>query len=475
MAEVYYQLVQACYRVAVALIMSYFYVVWVSPFLVKRKTAWMCGAFYCVIMLILIYIPIEMTNTFAYGTCMMLTFLVTCLADRGNIGQKFFLAITFFCLRWQSLMVKSCVTNEMYLLFYAMAQRVEDNDLFWFEVYVVQSVIEVLLTFVFMYMAVRLMLWAYGRKRKHMKGSELLILLVPSVSGAFAYEVIQYYSRVYMWDAGKSVYDTYGYHDWLLILYSVVCFVTIFVMTYVFSRWKDEQEQDKQREVFSRQMQDLQSHITEVERLYRDMRNLRHDMGNHLMTLEQLYAQGAYEEAGKYARSLQDGMQDTLLDVASGNPVADVILSGRKKEAEEKGICFRCGFHYPLSNSVNAFDISIILNNALANAIEAAERERAGTMGEIQEPSITVCSYRRKNMYIIEVTNSYRGELTIDETSGLPVTSKDGDGHGFGLASIRHAARKYLGDIEIGKETCAGREMCALRVMLQIMEVESGE
>lgn len=38
---------------------------------------------------------------------------------------------------------------------------------------------------------------------------------------------------------------------------------------------KNEQEEDKQREIFSRQMQDLESHIAEVERLYRDMRSLR--------------------------------------------------------------------------------------------------------------------------------------------------------------------------------------------------------
>ena len=71
-------------------------------------------------------------------------------------------------------------------------------------------------------------------------------------------------------------------------------------------------------------------------------------------------------------------------------------------------------------------------------------------------------------MYIIEVANSYTGESTMDEARGLPVTSKPGSGHGFGLASIRHAAHKYLGDIEIGKEIYEGKEQCVLRVMLQI-------
>lgn len=460
MAEVYYEIAHSVYRLVVTFMMSYFYTVWVRPFLEKRWTAWLCGASYGVVMVIMHYIPIEMTSTVAYGTGTAAAFLVMCMADRGNTGQKFFLAITFFCFRAQSVMIGTCVSNELYLLFNAAAKYVRDRDVFWFGTYIVQCVIEILLMFLFMCVAIRLMLWVCDRKRKYMKGRELLILLVPSVSGAFAYEVIQHYNEVYMQNLGNSIYDIYGYHDLLLLLYSMVCFMSIFVMTYVFCRWKDEQEQDKQREVFSSQMQDLESHITEVERLYRDMRGLRHDMGNHLMTLEQLYVQGAYEEAGEYARSLQDEVQDRALDVASGNPVTDVILSGRKKEAEEKGIAFGCDFHYPLGAALNAFDVSIILNNALSNAIDAAEQER--------QPCISVCSYRRKNMYIIEVANSYTGEFTMDEARGLPVTSKSGSGHGFGLASIRHAAHKYLGDIEIGKEIYEGKEQCVLRVMLQI-------
>ncbi len=70
-------------------------------------------------------------------------------------------------------------------------------------------------------------------------------------------------------------------------------------------------------------------------------------------------------------------------------------------------------------------------------------------------------------MYIIEIANSFSGELKTDEHSGLPITTKEGEGHGFGLSSIRHAAQKYLGDIEIGREIFQQEDCCVLRVMLQ--------
>ena len=80
-----------------------------------------------------------------------------------------------------------------------------------------------------------------------------------------------------------------------------------------------------------------------------------------------------------------------------------------------------------------------------------------------------------KNMYVIEVGNTFSGELKMDRQSGLPVTTKAEDGHGFGLASIRHAVQKYYGDIEIGTEENEGRRYCVLRVMLQIMTDNSGD
>lgn len=503
--DLYFEIVGNIYRVLLNLTVSFYYMVWVRPFLLKRRTAWLCGATYAVAMEILMYIPIIMTNVVAYGLGVMAAFLVMCLCDRGNVGQKFFLAVTFFCLRWQSLMIQASVGNELYLLLYKfkvslLGPMTDKNYILWLGNYLVQSVFDILLAIGLMGGSVRLMLWAYGRRREDMRGRELLILLVPSVSGVFTYEVLKHYEKIYERDSGKNVLDIYGYHDWLMILYSVICFMTIFVMTYVYRQWKNEQEEDKQREVFSRQMQDLESHIGEVERLYRDMRSLRHDMGNHLMTLEQLYGAGAYEQAEKYVWALKREMQNVSLDVASGNPVTDIILSGRKKEMEDKGILFECDFHYPQTGGIDAFDVSIILNNALSNAIEAIERERTITMdidilqksvmqddsrqndidvrmtektnqdheNDRNMPHISLFSHRVKNMYIIEVSNPYQGELHVDTISGLPGTSKTDDGHGFGLANIRHVARKYYGDMEIGKEVREGESYCVLRVMLQL-------
>ena len=470
-----YEVATIIYDICTTLFGAYCFVLWVKPFMADGKKARHVGILYAVGMLAGSLAPFYINAMFAYSIIIFAAFLVMGRIDRGYAAQKLFLAVTFFCVRWQSWRVVACISNETYLLTKYLFQSTD--GMVWFRIYAIRLIVEGIIGCILMYSAVRSLLWSYGSRREHMNAKELLLLIMPSVSGVFAYGVFRYYNYVYERDSGRSPFDLYGSYDCIILLYSVICFITIFVMTYVFRQWKNEQEEDKRRKVFSSQMYDLERHITEVERLYRDMRMLRHDMGNHLMTLEELYGQGEYKEAEKYAGALKREIQETSPDSKSGNPVTDVILSGRKKEMEEKGISFDCEFHYPPSETVNAFDISIILNNALTNAIEAVERERESDAAceaeEGQMPCIKLFSYCMKNMYIIEVSNRCDKELILDPSSGLPQTNKSGEGHGFGLANIRHVARKYYGDIEIGKEVAEGEQRCVLRVMMQLTDAHN--
>ncbi len=464
--ERYYEIISDVNDILDILIVSYCCVVWIKPFLDRKEKAWLAGGAYAVTMAILDFMPYYINAMLAYGIGTLAIFLVICLTDREYIAQKVFLVITFFCLRWQAPRIFLYISIETDLIIYRLFATASET--FWLYKTIFQMILQNILMFFILYGAVKCILWSYGRKREHLDSKELLLLSILSVAGVVFYGVLRYYNYIYDRDTGKNLYDLHGSFTLIMLLYTLFCFAIILVMTYVFRQWKTEQEEDRQREIFSTQMTDLQNHISEVERLYQDLRNLRHDMENHLMTLESLYSGGEYAEAEQYAGTLRKEMQDMPGDIASGNPVTDVILSSRKKEMEEKGIAFACDFHYPMTESVNSFDISIILNNALSNAIEATEREHIFSDRTLH---ISVASRRRKNMYIIEVTNSYTGNLEIDAASGLPRTSKSGDSHGFGLTSIRHVARKYFGDIEIGKEIYEGENRCVLRVMLQITEI----
>ena len=54
---------------------------------------------------------------------------------------------------------------------------------------------------------------------------------------------------------------------------------------------------------------------------------------------------------------------------------------------------------------------------------------------------------------MIEISNSFAGNLQWNVESGLPFSSKEkSDRDGYGLANIRRTAVKYCGDIDIAAE-----------------------
>jgi len=84
--------------------------------------------------------------------------------------------------------------------------------------------------------------------------------------------------------------------------------------------------------------------------------------------------------------------------------------------------------------------MSIVLFNALQNAFEASSRQT----------QVCLKSFRNKNTFIIELSNSCSKNIIINEATGLPITSKsDTTKHGYGLKNIKRIARKYNGDIKI--------------------------
>ncbi len=96
---------------------------------------------------------------------------------------------------------------------------------------------------------------------------------------------------------------------------------------------------------------------------------------------------------------------------------------------------------------IKAYDMGIILNNGLDNAIEACMRMREKQPDA--QAYITIRSFRAKNMYFIEIENSFDGMALSRGDSGLPISTKaDKEVHGIGLRNIRKCAVKYGGDVD---------------------------
>ena len=85
--------------------------------------------------------------------------------------------------------------------------------------------------------------------------------------------------------------------------------------------------------------------------------------------------------------------------IRTGNPVLDVVVNDRRRQAESLGADFRSEFQYPDSGGYDAFDMGIILGNLLQNALEACEKVEKG------KRYISLMGRKRGSFFLAEVRN----------------------------------------------------------------------
>lgn len=452
--ELYWQFSSDIYFLLNRLLIGYWFYRFARPFMKNKKSSVYAGAVYFATMQILYMIPSELNNFTVYGSGMLLSFAVMCWKDKRNYRQKIFISTAFFSLRWLSAYMTSIISQELYMLLLYHPYMIE-RPVLQFIAYNSTEILHLFLWSGILKVSVSAIIKAYIYKREELTTKEMLMLIMPCLAEMIEYGILLYYRNFTKTEDSENSF----LYDALAFFYYGISIFMIVITTVLFQNIRARQEEKLQNELLAMQVENVKKHIGQVENLYKNIRSLRHDMANHILMLEKLYTTEKTEEALTYSKDLQMALSQITGAIKSGNPVTDVILQEWKHEAEKKDICFQSEFYYPTDSNINAFDISVILNNALQNAVENTKTDGTGY--------ISVLSWCRKNVYIIEIKNNFSKMLQWDEQNGFPLTSKEqSDGHGYGLGNIHRIAEKYAGDMDI---ILKDKEFC-LSIMLIIKE-----
>lgn len=290
-----------------------------------------------------------------------------------------------------------------------------------------------------------------------------LFLAVPSIMGLCFCVMLRSILYVVSDVQTEFLVDNFPETGILIPVISGLCLISVILSAVILKQLRESNEKEVLVEVYQNRISDMEEHMKDVEHLYDGIRGMRHDMKNYVADLEILLRSGnqnenadAYQnEICHYLDGLCDAIEKLEMKCNTGNPVTDVVISRKARVSEEKNIPFACDFVYPERLGISAFDISIILNNGLDNAIEAAEKEK--------EPYIHLDSYIRENMFFIEIRNSFTGSLNTDKTGKNLYTNKEEAGHGLGLKNMKGCAAGHYGKVEWS----ASEKEFLLTVMLQ--------
>ena len=180
-------------------------------------------------------------------------------------------------------------------------------------------------------------------------------------------------------------------------------------------------------------------HYEEMTQKNREIRSFRHDYQNNLSSLRVMVAEDRRDDALNYIDNLNIPLEKTQNRYATGNYLADAILSGKSAQAENQGtiICFKGNVpQHGISNN----DLCTILANGLDNAIRGCN--------DCTPCTVSVEAKQQANWFTVVIKNPVKDKVQIKNNT-VKTSKADKENHGFGLENIKRVAKKYNGRVEL--------------------------
>ena len=168
----------------------------------------------------------------------------------------------------------------------------------------------------------------------------------------------------------------------------------------------------------------------------RQVRQLRHDLRNHLTVVQGLLEKGDAQRAIGYLEQIAASPALRGVRRFCENEAANVVLAAKAGVMERAGIAADFAVSLPKELPVADTDLAALLGNALDNAIEGVEGAA--------EKRIALRCRVDKGLFMLRVENPVGAAIHPD----LATTKADKSAHGFGIPGMREIAERYHGTLE---------------------------
>ena len=222
-----------------------------------------------------------------------------------------------------------------------------------------------------------------------------------------------------------------------IVLYAVgIVLILNIVVYFLFIRLGKAGKIKTEMALLALQNECLQENAKDIENMYDTVRALRHDLKNHLLCILSMAEERDVEGIKQYTGQLLQ-QQNTVnkLIMFSGNKVLDAIINSKSAAAERAGVRLSAIITTPLAG-ISPEDITVILGNALDNAIRAAKDSKRKVVDIHIQPQGAYSS--------IVIANDIAHPVLSDNPA-LRTTKNIRYRHGFGIQNMRQAVERNQG------------------------------
>lgn len=196
----------------------------------------------------------------------------------------------------------------------------------------------------------------------------------------------------------------------------------------------------RERDIYRQQTLAYQNQLEVILESQNRIRALKHDMKNHILTLQALAKDTQSEAFGEYLSSMQEFMVNPSEHVFTGNEALDSLLNYKLQRAKECLKSVETDIVLPERIKLHSFDLNIILGNLLDNAIAAAE--------QTGERLLKLSLRMEKGMLFLRMVNSCRN-IPDGVCDMRKLADNSPEGHGIGLLNVMRIVEKYCGEMDM--------------------------
>ena len=322
------------------------------------------------------YIAISLIGNFvpAYGWLGLMIVIILLTASSGYLGMNrnftFFMGIIFFCIRNLSMLIVESI--DFFTSRYWVQEKTLVEDIFRNASlnYIFIAAFRIFLFLIMLFVVGHRL----GKQKIELQIRELCyLILTPIVAILFGNIIVRLWIVVKD-DLIFQLYEQYPIFLGIVPVIAILFYAGILITIVSYQEMEKLQEEKKKHFIEEQQVHSIQERMEEVEQFYNGIRQMKHEMRNHLTNIKGL-----------------------MITIQTGNAVTDVIVNDKQKAASKQGVQFQSEFSYPVSDRYDAYDIGIIVNNLLQNALEACEKMNTG------ERYITLSGKQKRKFFLIEV------------------------------------------------------------------------
>lgn len=406
------------YLLGLTAVLCYF----IRPLFLTKWASIFVGISYFISLVALEKLTFVFSNFTAYFISSFIAFIAMVIVEKGQIAVKCLYTILFFSIRWLLPSIFSVIQTYTLNTWLLSTNTPLSLAIVWTIKYVLLfSCFFILCTMLNRYLTTIAI---------DMKSA--VILSTPAAVSSISYAFVT--------SLQQSLFSMKMDLLLALLYLALMSVILLFIRLYVHREHAQRTLADQA--TLQMQLEMTRQYVTHTESMYAELKGLKHDLRNHMEVLDQLLKNEATDHATYYMAHIQEQAK-SLTSLTTGHPVTDVILQQKIKRAALDNIQLDTQFHFPTHLQIDPFDVSIVLNNLLDNAIQATTK--------CSLKDISIHTSHQHDLFLIHMTNPIESPLRFDERTQLPIRNSSARIEGIGLSNVQATLKKYDGHLKFSE------------------------